>query len=514
MPVPHIGRRTLLLGAGVLALGTACSTGGPGKGSATSAETVTTAYGPVRGVRRDTGTAYLGIPYAQPPVGRLRFAAPVPPTPWRETLDCTRYGPTAQRKQLSEVTAIPEPSIPGDGVLNLNVFSPDTGENAKLPVLVWIHGGGFVAGSAASPWYDGAAFNRDGVIVVSIGYRLGIEGFLHLDGAPDNRGVLDWIAALEWVRDNIAAFGGDPDRVTVAGQSAGGGAVWALMAAPAAKGLFRAGISASGAVSQPNDRATAVALAELFTKRSGLPATAAALGDLSGDRIQDLEDTLRAIGPDSGSALALAPFADGDTIPLDTAELLKSGGATNVPLLLGFTRDEFNAMAQDQPVTDAALPAAFAAMGLPPDAVDAFRAAYPADNAAQLLGQAQSDLLLRAPSYKLAEDRAKRDQPTWFYEFTWASKAPKFQGTSFHCLDVPFAFDCLKAQGVTAVAGDNPPQSLADAVHRSWVSFVTHGDPGGDWPRYTAERRQTMIWSESPRVQADPFAAQRALWLR
>ncbi|MFB8007892.1 carboxylesterase/lipase family protein [Nocardia sp. NPDC056000] len=513
MPVPHFRRRSLLLGTGALALATACSTS-KSDDKTGPADTITTTYGPVKGVRRETGTAYLGIPYAQPPVGELRFAAPVPPTPWRETLHCTKYGPTAQRKGLSEVTAIPEPSIPGDGVLNLNVFTPDTG--AKLPVLVWIHGGGFVAGSAASPWYDGAAFNRDGVIVVSVGYRLGIEGFLRVQGAPDNRGVLDWIAALTWVRDNIAAFGGDPGRVTIAGQSAGGGAVWALMAAPSAKGLFHAGISASGAVSQPNDLATAVAEAELFTRRTGLPATTAALNGLSGSQIQDLEDKLRAIGPDSGtvSALGLAPFADGGTIPQSTPELLKSGGATNVPLLLGFTRDEFNGMASEQPVTDATLPVAFAAMGLPPGDIDAFRTAYPGDNAAQLLGQAQSDLLLRAPTYRLAEDRATRNQPTWLYEFTWASSAPKFQGSSFHCLDVPFAFDCLKAQGVTAVAGDNPPQSLADAVHKSWVSFITSGDPGTAWPRYTPEQRQTMIWSDSPRVQADPFAGQRALWSR
>ncbi|MCU1645098.1 MAG: carboxylesterase [Nocardia sp.] len=514
MPAPQLGRRSLLLGAGVLALATACST--TKSESKGDSGTVTTTYGPVSGVHRDTGTAYLGIPYAQPPVGDLRFAAPVPPTPWRDVRDCTEYGPTAQRKSLTEVTAIPEPSIPGDGVLNLNVFTPNPGKDTKLPVLVWIHGGGFVAGSAASPWYDGAAFNRDGVIVVSVGYRLGIEGFMHVEGAPDNRGVLDWIAALTWVRDNIAAFGGDPGKVTVAGQSAGGGAVWALMAAPSAQGLFHAGISESGALSQPNARADGLAVAELFTKRTGLPATAAALHDLTGSQIQDLEDKLRAVGPGSETvpALGLAPFVDGTLIPLSSTDLLKSGGATNVPLLLGFTRDEFNGMTRDQPITDAALPTAFAAMGLPATDIDGFRAAYPGDAAPQLLGQAQSDLLLRAPAYRVAEDRAGRNQPTWLYEFTWESTAPEYTGSSFHCLDVPFAFDCLRAQGVTAVAGDNPPQALADAIHKSWVSFVTTSDPGSTWPRYTLDKRETMIWSDSPRVQTDPFAAQRALWLR
>ncbi|MFI6869472.1 carboxylesterase/lipase family protein [Nocardia sp. NPDC050406] len=506
----QIGRRSLLAGAGMLALA-ACAPARSGENA--TPETVTTGYGPVRGVRRDTGTAFLGIPYAQPPVGELRFAAPVPPAPWRDVRDCTAYGPTAQRKQLGAVTAIPEPSIPGDGVLNLNVFTPDPSRAAKLPVLVWIHGGGFVAGSAASPWYDGAAFNRDGVVVVSLGYRLGIEGFLSVEGAPDNRAVLDWIAGLRWVRDNIAEFGGDPDRVTIAGQSAGGGAVWALMATPSAKGLFRAGISASGALSQPNDRAAGAEVARLFTEKTGVPATVAALRDLDGNQLQALQDKLGEPGA-SGPMLALAPFADGSLIPESSADALKSGAAMDIPLLLGFTRDEFNAVSEDQPVTDATLPAAFAALGLNPADADAFRAAYPGDTAAQLVGQATSDTLLRAPSYRVAESRAARGLPTWLYEFTWTSTAPTYDGTSFHCLDIPFAFDLLRTQGVTAVAGDNPPQPLADALHKSWVSFITATDPGPTWPRYTLDKRDTMIWSETPHVRSDPFAAQRDLWLR
>ncbi|MEV6774119.1 carboxylesterase family protein [Nocardia sp. NPDC051030] len=513
MPAAHIGRRTLLLGTGALALAAACS---KQSDDTSTAPTVTTTHGPIRGERRATGTAFLGIPYAQPPVGDLRFAAPSPPTPWKETLDCVKYGPTAQRKQLSDVTAIPEPSIPGDGILNLNVFTPDASKQSKLPVLVWIHGGGFVAGCSASPWYDGASFNRDGVVVVSIGYRLGIEGFLHVDGAPDNRGVLDWIAALEWVRDNIASFGGDPAKVTIAGQSAGGGAVWALMATPKAKGLFRAGISASGALSQPNTRDQAQAVSAFFTQRTGTPTTVAALRDLSGDQIQALEDKLRAEGPDSASVplLSLAPFADGTLIPESATDALKSGSTANVPLLLGFTRDEFNAITRDKPIPDAALPTAFTALGLSPTDIDAFRTAYPTDSAAQLVGQAQSDALLRAPSYRAAEERTARGVPTWLYEFTWSSTAPDYNGLSSHCLDLPFAFDCLTAKGVSSVAGDNPPQALADALHKTWVDFIVNADPGSTWPRYSTDRRETMIWSSASAVQTDPFALQRQIWLR
>ncbi|MFF8278428.1 carboxylesterase family protein [Streptomyces lateritius] len=205
--------------------------------------------------------------------------------------------------------------LAGAGVLNLNVFTPVTGTVAGLPVLVWIHGGGYVAGSAASPWYDGSSFNRDGVVLVSLGYRLGVEGFLHLENAPDNRGVRDWIAALEWVRDNISRFGGDPAKVAVAGQSAGGGAVQTLLAA---QGLFCGALSVSGAVMRPDGPEVGRAVARLFTARTGVPATAAALRGLGDDELHGLQDRMSTPGPDREGLpplLSLAPFADGELIP-------------------------------------------------------------------------------------------------------------------------------------------------------------------------------------------------------
>ncbi|WP_378733596.1 carboxylesterase/lipase family protein [Nocardia brasiliensis] len=506
MPAAHITRRTALLGAGAVALAAACST------ERAASDTVQTTYGPVRGVRRDTGLAFLGVPFARPPVGELRFAAPVPPAPWTETLACTAYGPTAQRRSMGEVTTIPEPSIPGEAILSLNVFTPAPSARG-LPVLVWIHGGGFVAGSPASPWYDGAAFNRDGVVLVSVGYRLGIDGFLHLDGAPDNRGVLDWIAALRWVRDNIESFGGDPAKVTVAGQSVGGGAVWALMAAPSARGLFRAGICASGAVTQPNELAAGRAVADLFTRRTGVPATAAALRALPEDTVLDLQDALQAPGPGSETVptLGLAPFADGELIPEATPALLKNGAGGNIPLLLGFTGHEFNmaaTMSAQHPDAAAASPLASAARGAD---MAAYRVAYPGADPTELAGQAISDTIIRGPSYRIAEARAGRGLPTWLYEFDWTSTAPGYRGLAAHCLDLPFAFDLLRAPGVTEVEGE-PPQALADAVHASWVAFVADNDPGAHWPRYTLEKRQTMIWSDHGHIESDPFVRQRQIW--
>ncbi|MFE9040371.1 carboxylesterase/lipase family protein [Streptomyces sp. NPDC007818] len=475
---------------------------------------VTTTRGPVRGeLRADGSCRFLGIPYAKPPVGELRFAAPEPPEPWTEPLDATAYGPTAQRRPFAQVTTIPEPSVPGAGVLNLNVFTPDTAPAQGLPVLVWIHGGGYVAGSAASPWYDGAAFNRDGVVLVSVGYRLGIEGFLHLEDAPDNRGVRDWIAALTWVRDNIAAFGGDPAKVTIAGQSAGGGAVLTLLTVPSARGLFRGALAVSGAVLRPDGPDTARAATRLFTTRTGLPATAEALRDLSDDELLALQDRLAEDGPDREGLppmLALAPFADGDLVPVPPADALTTGDAgADVPLLLGFTADEFS-MAPGPGADGPPLPLLLGALGLDPARTADFTAAYPDAAEDALFGQALTDVMFRAPNLAVADARAARERPTWLYEFTWPSPV---LGLAAHCLDLPFAFDLLAAEGVPEAAGPTPPQALADAMHRAWVAFVTDQDPGADWPPYTSATRATQVWDTESRIESDPVRHVRELWL-
>ena len=282
--------------------------------------------GRVRGVWRDGSAAFLGIPFAQPPVGELRFAAPVPPEPWDGVRDALDYGATANRTDPGD-TLIPEPAIPGDSTLNVNVFTPRPGESeAALPVLVYIHGGGYVAGSPASPWYDGAAFNRDGVVTVTISYRLGFDGFGHIAGAPSNRGVRDWLAALEWVRENIAAFGGDPARVTIAGQSAGGGAVLTLLGMPAAQRLFSAAWALSAAladVSAERARTLSAKLANL----AGVTPNRAGFSTVPEQKLVDLQQA--AATPDSKDPLApiqallddglsWGPMVDGDLLPRPT----------------------------------------------------------------------------------------------------------------------------------------------------------------------------------------------------
>jgi para-nitrobenzyl esterase len=241
-----------------------------------------TAQGRLRGARDGAALRFLGIPYALPPSVAGRFAAPVPHPRWDGVRDALAYGATSPQPDRG-VTLIPEPLIPSDNELNLNVFSPSLGD-AGLPVLVWIHGGGFFGGGNASPWYRGGPFARDGIVLVSINYRLGFSGFPEAPGAAVNRGVRDWVRALEWVQENIAAFGGDPSKVTIGGQSAGGGACAALLGVPAARGLFRGAICMSGGAALTQTAAGVEAVTGQFAARLGVASLteAAVAGVLSG----------------------------------------------------------------------------------------------------------------------------------------------------------------------------------------------------------------------------------------
>lgn len=477
--------------------------------------------GDVRGVWRDASAAFLGIPFAEPPVGALRFEAPVPIAPWEGVRDATRLGATPQRKQPAEVTLIPEPSIPGESTLNVNVYTPAPGmPDEALPVLVYIHGGGYTAGSPASPWYDGRAFNRDGVVTVSLSYRLGFDGFGYIEGAPANRGVRDWLLALDWVQRNIAAFGGDPARVTIAGQSAGGGAVLTLLGMPAAQHLFHAVWCLSGVVGDV-DAARAQRIAQNLARLAGVEATRDGFATVPETRILELQE--KAANPDdldpmAGVAAMLAeglpwgPMIDGELLARPTLDSLRSGVGRDKPLVLGATDDEFT-MATDSAKNKLRFVPAGVALGkLLTDR--ARRKAYLAANSPQrrkgtaaVLGRFMTDTMFRAPIVRVADARGAHS--TWVYRFSWASPT---LGWAAHCLDVPFWFDCLDAEKVDDIAGENPPQSLADAVHAAAVAFVTEGAPG--WRSWSEAAGATRVFgggSTSADLLPDGYASVRAL---
>lgn len=476
------------------------------------APVVATTRGRVRGFTRGGAAVFLGIPFAQAPVGPLRFAAPEPLDPWEGERAATAYGATAQRGDTG-ITLIPEPSVPGDATLNVNVFAPaDATPDAALPVLVWIHGGGFVSGSPASRWYDGDAFARDGVVTVVISYRLGFDGFGAIDGAPSNRGLRDQIAALEWVRDEIRAFGGDPERVTIAGQSAGGGSVLALLASPAASGLFARAMALSpavGAVAAPDARRFADRLASL----AGVQPDRGGFATLPEERLLELQRLAQK--PERRARLAgltallddgppLGPVVDGDLLPRSPLDALADGVAADIPLVVGSTDDEFTMItARARRLLDLApVPLALAVLGLGRSRRRAYLARSRRRGGAARLGGYVSDRVIR--SVVLRTVRARAAAPTWVYRFAWPSPPIGF---ACHCLDVPFWFDHLDAEGVAAIAGDAPPTDLAGAMHTAAVRFVRGGDPG--WPEWDATARPARVFgapASIPSVESDAYA--------
>ncbi|MFC8201545.1 carboxylesterase family protein [Streptomyces sp. NPDC057298] len=411
-------------------------------------------------VGRGTGPVrrFLGIPYADAPVGARRFAAPVRRGRFPEPYDASRHGATSQRVPLFATTTVPEPSVPGDDVLNLAVVAPAEDDHREpFPVVVWIHGGGFLAGSPASPWYDGRAFARDGVICVTVGYRLGVDGFAHLDDVPANLGLRDLLLALDWVQENIAAFGGDPDRVTVAGQSAGGGAVLALLSSPLGSGRFHRAVSLSGV---PLDVAedTARDFLERLGHRLGVAPTRTGFGGCTVQRVQqaviDLRDQ-RGDGP-----LMLGPFVGDDILPVSITDGLSVRGH-DVPLLLGATGDEFDRVAVGGTTLEKPHPS-------------------PGDTAARAAGTRVTDTLFRAVCPRAALSRRNAATGTWLYSFEWPSPV---LGGAAHCVDIPYFFDVLDAPGVTQALGPTPSAELATLMHADLVAFVRGAQPA--WARAT-----------------------------
>lgn len=414
--------------------------------------------------------------------------------------DATEYGATALRTTGTD-TLIPEPAVPGDGTLNVNVFTPSL--DASLPVLVWIHGGGYTEGSPASPWYDGSRFNRDGVVTVTISYRLGFDGFGFIEGAPHNRGVRDWIAALEWVQQNIAAFGGDPERVTIGGQSAGGGAVLTLLGMPSAQHLFHRALSVSGALAdvplhEARERATRLAvLAGVTADVEGFRSVAeAALHGVQG-RAASAKRGLTALTDQLANGLPWGPMIDDDLITRPTVDALRSGIGGDKPLLLGAADDEFTMVAERERSKLRLISAALLLRPFIRDR-DARRAYLEANTSQRALGTAAtigryiSDHVFRVLVPRVAEARQSAAAATWAYRFGWVSPT---KGWACHCLDVPFWFDGLDRERVDALAGPHPPQALADEMHRAAVALITDGDPG--WAPWRSQPGTTRIFDGS-----------------
>ncbi len=485
---------------------------------------VKTRSGEVRGSVTGGVHTFKGIPYAAPPFGANRLQPPQPVAPWSGVRDALTYGPTPPQTPFPPQVSvlIPQLVIAGEDCLNLNIWSPDLG-SARQPVMVWIPGGRFEYGTGAE--YDGSHFARDGIVCVTINYRVGVDGFLYLGDGIANFGLLDQVAALQWVRENIAAFGGDPGNVTIFGESAGAMSVGTLLAMPRAEGLFRRAIAQSGAAHQVISPATARRVGEILAEKLGVAATREAIAAVPHDRLlaaqAELDGDLLA-HPDPErwgsevvvSTLPWQPVVDGDVIPARPIDRIVTGAGAGVDVLVGTNTDEERlfpvAFGAIKYVTAEALAGAVAAYGLPVEAtLAAYRAAYPNASAGDLLAAVQTDWYWRIPAIRLADAHAKSPAATYMYEFAWRS--PAFDGLlgACHGLEIPFVFDTL-GNGTEPLLGTDPPQQLAGTVHAAWVAFATSGDPG--WPTYELSRRATMRFDTTSEVVDDPRSAERALW--
>lgn len=494
-------------------------------GDAVAMEAVETTQGRVAGLSRSGHQAFYGIPYAAPPTGALRFRPPAPALRWTGVRQATERGFAA----LQTAHFVPGFAASGpqdEDCLNLNVFTP-AADGARRPVLFWIHGGGFTHGAGYEDLYDGGPLAvRGDVVVVSLNYRLGALGFLHVPeaGFGPNCGLLDLVAGLEWVRDNIAAFGGDPANVTLFGESAGSAAVACLIAMPAARGLFARAIQQSG-VGRAGPPERAAEAADALLANLGLDrARAGELAHVPGEKLLEAQAAVAR----RGGLLGFGPVRDAATLPDDPVGVVRSGGAADIPLMIGSNRDEvklFTAALPREPLSEdglakavrEALPKADEAAAR--QVIEAFRASrtvmgLPVDNL-DILDAVQSEARFHGPTRRYAAAQAAHQPKTFVYLFDHASPARRGALGACHALEMPFVFGTIAAPGQERFCGTGPEiERLSAEMMDAWIAFARTGDPShgaiGASPTYDATARPTMVFgTRGSSVQDDPLSAER-----
>jgi para-nitrobenzyl esterase len=487
---------------------------------------VETRYGKLQGYFNGRCRLFAGIPYAAPPGGERRFRSPEPPTPWTGVRDATHFGPIQpQSPSRFEKFYGPDPQPQSEDSLRLNVWTPATDAEPR-PVLVFIHGGAFVSGSGSLPMYHGEAFAvRHGLVAVTLNYRLAEGGSLYLGyldadyATSGNTGLLDVMAALEWIRDNIAAFGGDPGNVTVCGQSAGGHTVLALMTAPRARGLLHRAISMSAARLTPlRNIDQAIATSERFLALAGVQ-TVEALQKLPIEAL--LAARRQLMRTTSPWHTPWGTLVDNEVLPEQPLTAAAAGRLAPVPLLIGACREDYrpypSVLPPDTvPPDDAAVARLFDSLDRDgTHLVREYRELLGSVTPTDLFVAAMGDFSFRQTAIKFAERHALY-QPTFMYDFRWAS--PVQHGTigAGHTVDIPFALHTLWTPHTPYHLGDHPPVALADQMHEAWSTFAHTGRPAAAampaWPPYDTGQRPTMALDVQSTVVCDPEPARRRYW--
>jgi para-nitrobenzyl esterase len=482
--------------------------------------------GVVEGESLEKVSTFFGIPYAVPPVGPLRFRPPQPPGPWSGVRSALDMGPACPQLIDADPTEN-NGAVMAEDCLTVNVWTPRA-DNRKRPVMVWVHGGGFVVGSSRNTFYDGANLAAHGdVVVVSLNYRLGAWGFLDLEDAfgpayagSTNLALQDQLAALAWVQRNIAHFGGDPTNVTVFGESAGASSVGALLSLPQAKGLFSKAILESGVPSERpvEDRKRCARLAAEFLRAVG----ASTPEELATKPMQALLDAQERVFNGAGSELGtFVPWVDGTVIQERPFAVVAEGRGNHVPILIGTTAEEMRYFSTAEDLGIEQKPRSLLIQQLQSFAGDraaqvltTYQRLYP--NWGDAVVQIASDAMMRLPSIELAE-RASAYQPVYMYLFTYRSTSTYKNFGSAHAMEIPFVFGVEDRPEVIVFSGRDPRRhQLADQVMDRWVAFARTGDPtvkdGPRWLPYDARQRFTMELGFPIRAVSDPLAEQRAVW--
>ncbi len=483
--------------------------------------TAETTSGAVRG-RMDRGTVhYAGVPYTAPPVGELRFAPPEAHPGWAGVRDATAMPPACPQPYPPPVARGVRVDCDEDCLL-LNVWTPSA-SNEPRPVLVWFHGGGFTAGATALPHINGARLSSScDLVVVTVGYRLGLLGWLYLahiaDGLENsgNTGLLDQVAALRWVRDNIGAFGGDPGNVTIAGDSAGGMSVATLLGTPAAAGLFGRAAISSGSASNVLSVDQAGELAEEVLSALGSPDVGALRAMPVEELLPAQERVLRKRAEDrpllDRPMLPFGPVVDNNVVPSVPLDSLRDGRAADVALLVGTNADETPPFETTGPVVEGrALEVALAQVAAEPGPIaDAYLDEHNGD-VGRAWAAISTDWNYRLPALELIRAHSAGRSDCFVYRFDWAPTG----GRCFHGLEVPFIFDAVQEPGPMADLLGTVAPGLASEMSRSWANFATSGRPGGSYPNSWSpygESSAVLHWSEPVTVSLDPDHQIRSLW--
>lgn len=485
------------------------------------------ATGVVEGFARDGVRRWRSIPYARPPVGALRFRAPQPAEPWSGVRHCHGFTNCAPQARMYTILTPGRFQPTGEDCLTLNVVAPEEAGEGPLPVMVFIHGGGYILGSSATPIYDGAALARRGCVYVSVNYRLGALGCLDLSSLSTSAVTLDsnlylrdLVLALRWVRENIAAFGGDPGNVTIFGESAGAHAVATLLAVPEADGLFSRAIAESPAAGMVRSAEVAAQFADRFAALLGVrPSDAAqALLRVSPGELLAAQDRLIDEGNrDMLGAFPIGPVFGDDLLPLDPLEAMRQGAAHRVPLIVGSNAEEgrlFTRFLKMLPTTEPMVEAVLAGAG--PEVRDRIISAYPDYPDRKACIRLGGDFAFTSAVWEIAEAHGAH-APTYVYRYDFAPRILRWSGMgATHATELFAVFDVYRGAGLgrllTAGADRRAALRVSGQVQRRWGAFGREGVPGDDWPVYAPPERAVMVFDRKSRVEFDPAPQRRMAW--